>query len=154
MQGTPVWSLVRDDPVCRGATKPVTTTTESVFQSPCQCQSESRSAVSDSLEPHGLYSPWNSLGQNTGLGSHSLLQAIFSTQGSNPGLPHCRWILYQLSHNGKPKNTGMGSLSLLRSPWAATKAPALKLLKWGHIEPVLHNKKTHCIEEPTHDNQE
>ena len=99
------------NPVCHGATKPVTTTTESVFQSPCQSQSESHSAVSDSLQPHGLYSPWNSLGQNTGVGSHSLLQAIFSTQGSKPGLPHCRWILYQLSHNGKPKNTGMGSLS-------------------------------------------
>ena len=35
--------------------------------------------------------PWNSLGKNTGVGSHSLLQGIFPTQGSNPGLPHCRW---------------------------------------------------------------
>ena len=43
-------------------------------------------------------SPWNSPGQNTGVGSHSLLQGIFPTQGSNPGLLHCRWILYQLSH--------------------------------------------------------
>ena len=43
-------------------------------------------------------SPWNSLGQNTGVGSLSLLQGIFPTQGSNPGLPHCRRILYQLSH--------------------------------------------------------
>ena len=34
------------------------------------------------------------------LGSFSLLQGIFSTQGSNPSLPHCRWILYQLSHQG------------------------------------------------------
>ena len=41
----------------------------------------------------GLYSPWNSPGQNTGVGSLSLLQGIFPTQGSNPGLPHCRWIL-------------------------------------------------------------
>ena len=48
------------------------------------------------------YSPWNSLGQNTGFGSLSLLQGIFPTQGSNPGLPHCRWILYQLSHKGSP----------------------------------------------------
>ena len=45
-----------------------------------------------------IYSPWNSPCQNTGMGSHSLLQGIFQTQGSNPGLPHCRWILYQLSH--------------------------------------------------------
>ena len=59
--------------------------------------------MSDSLQPHGLYSPWNSPGQNTGVGSLSILQGIFPTQGSNPGLPHCRWILYQLSHKGSPR---------------------------------------------------
>ena len=48
-------------------------------------------------------SPWNSPGQNSGVSSHSLLQGIFPTQGSNPGLPHCRWILYQLSHQGSPR---------------------------------------------------
>ena len=53
------------------------------------------------LRPHGLYSPWHSPGQNTGVGSLSLLQGIFSTQGSNSGLPHCRWTLYQLSHKGR-----------------------------------------------------
>ena len=37
---------------------------------------------------------------NTGVGCHSLLQGTFPTQGSNPGLPHCRQILYQLSHSG------------------------------------------------------
>ena len=46
--------------------------------------------------------PWNSPGQNTGVGSLSLLQGIFLTQGLNPGLPHCRWIFYQLSHKGSP----------------------------------------------------
>ena len=55
---------------------------------------ESCLVVSDSLRPHGLYKPWNSPGQNTGVGSLSLLQGIFPTQGSNPGLPHCRQILY------------------------------------------------------------
>ena len=50
------------------------------------------------LWPHGLYSPWNSPGQNTGVVSLSLLQGIFSTQRSNPGLLHCRQFLYQLSH--------------------------------------------------------
>ena len=50
-----------------------------------------------------LYSPWNSLGQNTGVGSLSLLQGIFPTQGLNPGLLHCRWILYKLSHKGSSK---------------------------------------------------
>ena len=52
--------------------------------------------------PHGLYRPWNSPGQNTGVGSVSLLQGIFPTQGSNPGLLHCRRILYQLSHKVSP----------------------------------------------------
>ena len=64
--------------------------------------SEICSVVSDSLWPHGLYSPWNSPGQNTGVGSLSLLQGIFPTQGSNPGLPHCRRILYQINHQGSP----------------------------------------------------
>ena len=47
-------------------------------------------------------SPWNSPGQNTGVGSLFLLQGIFPTQGLKPGLPHCRQILYQLSHKGRP----------------------------------------------------
>ena len=64
--------------------------------------SESRSVVSDSLQPHGLYISWNSPDQDTGVGSLSLLQGIFPTQGSNPGLPHCKQILYQLSHKGSP----------------------------------------------------
>ena len=59
---------------------------------------ESHSTMSDSLWLHGLYSPWNSLGQHTGVGSLSLLQGIFPTQGLNPGLLHYRQILYQLSH--------------------------------------------------------
>ena len=63
-------------------------------------ESETRSAVSNSLWLHGVYSPWNSPGQNTGVDSLSLLQGIFSVQGSNPGFPHCRRILYQLSHKG------------------------------------------------------
>ena len=105
------------------------------------------------LRPHGLYSPWNSSVQNTGVGSLSLLQRIFPTQGLNLGLLHCRRFLYQLSHKesprtlewvaypfssrssqprnqlgspalqvdslpaepeGKPKNTRVGSLSLLQ----------------------------------------
>ena len=65
--------------------------------------SESHSVVSDSLWPHGLYSPWNSPDQNSGVGSLSLLQGIFPTQGSNPGLLHYRRILYQLSHKGSPE---------------------------------------------------
>ena len=66
-------------------------------------RSESHSVESNSLWPHGLYSPWNFPGQNTGVGSLSLLQAFFPTQGSNPGLPHCRLFVYQLSHKGSPR---------------------------------------------------
>ena len=65
-------------------------------------KSESRLVMPDSLWPHGLCSPWNFPGQNTGADSLSLLQGIFPTQGWNPGLPHCRWNLYQQSHKGSP----------------------------------------------------
>ena len=61
-------------------------------------ESESCSVVSNSLRPHTLSSLWNSPGHSTGVGSLSLLQEIFPIQGLNPGLPHCRWILYQLSY--------------------------------------------------------
>ena len=64
-------------------------------------ESESHSIVSDSLWPHGLWParlpcPWDSLGKNTGVGSRSLPQEIFPTQGLNPDLLHCRQILYCL----------------------------------------------------------
>ena len=52
------------------------------------------------MRPHRRYSPWNSPGQNTGMGSRSLLQGIFPNQELNPGLTHCRQILYHLSHQG------------------------------------------------------
>ena len=68
-----------------------------------ESESESHSVVSDSFRPHGLYRPWNSPGQNTGVGSLCLLQGIFPTQGLNSGLSHCRQILNQLSHNGSPR---------------------------------------------------
>ena len=50
-----------------------------------------------------LLHPWDFLGKSTGLGCHFLLQGIFLTQGSNPGLPHCRQTLYRLSHQGSPR---------------------------------------------------
>ena len=66
-------------------------------------ETESCSVMSDSFCFHRLYSPWNPPGQNTAMGSLSLLQRIFPTQRSNPGLMHCSWILYQLSHQGSPE---------------------------------------------------
>ena len=64
--------------------------------------SESLLVGSESFWHRGLYSAWNSPGQNSGVGSLSHLQGIFPTQGLNPGLPHCRWLLHHLSHNGSP----------------------------------------------------
>ena len=61
--------------------------------------------MSDSLRPHGLQPtrllcPWDFPGKSTGMSCHFLLQRIFPTQGSNPGLSHCRQTLYCLSHQG------------------------------------------------------
>ena len=67
------------------------------------CFGESYSVMSDSLWARGLYSPWNSPGQNTGVGSLSLLQGIISTQGLGLGLQIADGILYQLSHQGSPR---------------------------------------------------
>ena len=66
------------------------------------------SVMSDSLRPHGLQPtrllcPWDFPGKSTGVGCHFLLQGVFPTQGSDPGLPHCRQMLYRLSHQGSPK---------------------------------------------------
>ena len=62
-----------------------------------ESESVSCSVVSSSLQPHGLkparlLCPWDSPGKNTGVGCRSLLQGIFSTQGSHPGLLHCRGL--------------------------------------------------------------
>ena len=66
------------------------------------------------LATYGLCSPWNSPCQNTGVGSLSLLQGIF--QGLNPGLPHCRQILYQLSHKRNPLHSITAAKSLQSCP--------------------------------------
>ena len=53
--------------------------------------------------PPGSFVRGDSLGKNTGMGCHALLQGIVPTQGSDPGLLHCRWVLYPLSHQGSPR---------------------------------------------------
>ena len=68
----------------------------------------SHSVGSDSLQAHGLqpirlFCPWNSPCKNTGVDCHALLQGIFPTQGLNLGLPHCRQVLYCLSHQASKK---------------------------------------------------
>ena len=89
--------------------------------------------MSDSLRPHRPYSPWNSPGQNTGLGNLSLLWVIFPTQGSNPGLPLCRQILYQLSHKGSPRY----KVALLI--WMNQPGVLMPLLKGTYIRAVNEN---------------
>ena len=66
--------------------------------------------MSDSLGSPGVYCLWNSPGQNTGVGSLSLLHGIFPTQESNQGLLHCRRILYQMNYEGSPFGSNFGLL--------------------------------------------
>jgi len=87
--------------------------------------------VSDSLPPCGLYSPWNSPGQNTGVGSLSLFQGIFPTQGSNPGLLHCRWILYQLSHKGSPRILEWVACPFFRGSFQPRNRPGVSWIAGG-----------------------
>ena len=82
-------------------------------------ESESGSVVSNSLRPHGLQSPWNSPGQNTAVGNLSLLQGIFSAgndllQEIEPRSPTLHVDSLPAEPQGKPKNTGVGSLALLQ----------------------------------------
>ena len=89
---------------------------------------ESCSVVSNFATPR-LYSLWNSPDWNTGVGSLSLLQGIFPTQGSNPGLPHCGQILYQLSHKGSPRVlewVAYPSPENLPNPGIELRSPALQ----------------------------
>ena len=75
-------------------------------------QSAGRSVASDSCDPGAvaarLLCPWESPGKSPGAGGHSLLQGIFPTHGSNPGLPHCSQILYHLNHQGSPRPQKLG----------------------------------------------
>ena len=65
--------------------------------------------------PSGTSIHGDSSGKNTGVGCRGLLQEIFPTQGSNPGLQHCRWILYHLSHNGSPRTISVPFSSVTQS---------------------------------------
>ena len=66
------------------------------------CWVVSNSFRSHGLQPTRLLHPWNVPGKSTGVGCHFLLQGIFLTWGSNPGLPHCGQMLYPQSHMGSP----------------------------------------------------
>ena len=111
-----------------------------------ECESESRSVVSDSLRPHGLYSAWNSPGQNTGVGSLSLLQWIFLTQELNQESPalqggfftslatreaeECNYLLMEKENPGT-----------INSNWGKeTGCPII----WRHS--VQHDGKARCVQ--------
>ena len=72
--------------------------------------------------------------QNTGMGIHSLLQGVFPTQGSNPGLQHCRADPLPAEPPEKPNNTGVGNLSLLQRIFLTEE------LNWGllHCRWILY----------------
>ena len=73
--------------------------------------------ISETLQchdPRRFLCLWNSPGKNSGVDCHSLLQGIFPTQGSNPGVLHCRQILYCLNHQGSPLNLQLPLRSLRR----------------------------------------
>ena len=97
------------------------------------------------MTPWTVHSLWNSPGQNTGMGSLSLLQGIFPTQGSNPGIeprsPALRVDSLPAEPQGKPKNTGVGSLSLLQGIFLTQE------LNWGllHCRWVLYQLSYHLI---------
>ena len=75
---------------------------------------KTRSVVLSPLQPRGLYSPWNSPDQKTGVGSLSLLRGIFPTEGIEPRSPTLQADALPSEPPGKPNNTGVGSLSLLQ----------------------------------------
>ena len=98
--------------------------------------SKSHSVVSNSLQPHGLHSPCNSPGQNSGVGSCSLLQGIFPTQGLNPGLLHCRLILYQLSHREAHVYHRLSKILHTEGPDFSNKSQCSKKKELGTAKPL------------------
>ena len=91
--------------------------------------------------PHGLYSPWNSPGQNTAEGSLSILQGIFPTQGSNPGLQHC-WatrealIIHHLLHTYQFSSVlSLSRVLLFATPWIAARPASLSItISWSSLK--------------------
>ena len=103
--------------------------------------SESHSVMSDSLWPHGLYSPWNSPGWNTAACSLSLLQGIFPTQGLNLGVPHRGRILYQLSHKGSPISSLLKVYLALLTGLNIRSGVVLNILRTASLPP----RNSNCV---------
>ena len=102
----------------------------------------------DSLWPHGpqltrLLCPWDVPDKDTGVGCHFLLQGIFSTQGSNPGLPHCRPILHRLSSKGSPTDPLIPSTELHYCSFTRTTPGFLPGESHGQRSPVGYSSWGH-----------
>ena len=121
---------------------------------PCSLQAQTKFCSHGLCCPHGLYParpfcPWNPPGNNTRLGSHSLFQEIFPTQGSNPSLLHCSQILYHLSHQGSQEYWGgmpFPSPGGLPDPGIEPRSPALQ----ADSLPSAPNGTPHIIITPDH----
>ena len=118
-----------------------------------ESKSESHSVMSNSLRPHGLYSSWNSPGQNTGVGSSFLLQVIFPTQGLNPGVffplvgrfftswahqgsPRIpEWVAYPFCGSSQPRNqTGVSCIAgEFFTSWATREAPSSASVQFNSV---------------------
>ena len=81
--------------------------------------------------PPGSLVYGDSPGKNTGVGCHALLQVIFPTQGSNPGLLHCRQILYQLSHQLQAESSHSPTPPQAPEPWRHLQAGSLHQVQFG-----------------------
>ena len=131
----------------------------------CCCCCLLTSVMSDSLQPYGLWPsrllcPWNFPGQNTGVGCHVLLQGIFPTQGSNPGLLHCWQIRYHLATREAPYKVRLCLLwadSYIISISAIQYKPHLFFAQETEIKPLtvqanvyflLHLSKRQCVWAP------
>ena len=94
-------------------------------------ESESHSVVSDSLQPHGLYSPWNSPGLNIGMGKPFPSPGDLPNPGIEPRSPTLQADSLPAESQGKPKNTGVGSLSLLQQIfWTQESNWSLQYCRW------------------------
>ena len=128
MRSSPSWELSAPVPVCAlwlTLTLPSSpwvkaTENSTAFHTECVCVCMCVCVNHSVLWPRGLQStsllcPWSSPGKNTGVGCQSLTQRVFLTQGSNLSLPHCRWFLYRLSHEGSPLHMTVNLNSLSAS---------------------------------------
>ena len=103
------------------------------------------------LQPHRLWSTSSSVyedfaGNYTGVGCHALLQGIFPIQGSSPGLQHCRWILYHLSHQGSSFFIYINSLNKYLSVYLKASYSAFSNISWSNIIRLGNKKDTEISE--------